>query len=798
MTNAAEMFTILSEAEKVAGSAPKDDGWMPIMPVPPDAPTECLKHRLGQPSDSWTYLDAEGRLLFAVYRFDKPDGSKEFFPLTYGQRDGASPAWAWKAPLAPRPLYGLDRLAARPAAPVLITEGEKSTDAAQALFPDYVAITSPSGSKAAAKADWSPVEGRQCRIWPDNDSPGTQYAEDVARLTSEAQAADVGIVDVPTEFPKGWDLADAAPEGWTLERLRELLEGAVPWEPPKNTKTETVAKNYTVTERGVFYKDPDPEKDAMLLCGPLNVVAETRDGDSNSWGVLLEWLDHDGRPHTWAMPRSMLTGDAADVRGRLLDGGLYVSPNRRAREFLTAFLMSARTDARVRCVDRCGWSGGVYVMPDQTYGEAKGERVILQSVGAPAEYKVSGSLEEWQRNVAAVAVGNSRLAFAISTAFAGPILHLTGEESGGFHFAGGSSSGKTTVLRCAASVWGGPVNTWRTTDNAAESWAQRANDGLLCLDELSQVDGKAADALAYMLSNQAGKGRSRRDGMAKPIATWRLVFLSTGEIGLAEKMAETGKKTRAGQAVRVIEIPADAGVGHKLFEVLHGFADGDLLARHLRAASEAHKGHAVRIFLERITPATKELAEQLKTAQQQWLAANTPKYADGQVTRAAARFAIVAVAGELAAAMGILPWADGEASNAAAICFNAWLQRRGGTGAAEIEAGLRQVRKFFEQHGAARFTPWDGEDANRPTINRAGFRKTEEDGTHYFVLPETFREEVCRGHDSGMLVRAFVHGGLVAPDSSDGKPQSRHRLPGMGTKRCIHFLPAFLEDAADA
>ena len=47
----------------------------------------------------------------------------------------------------PRPLYGLERLAARPEVRVIITEGEKAADAAGALLPGWVAVTSPGGAR---------------------------------------------------------------------------------------------------------------------------------------------------------------------------------------------------------------------------------------------------------------------------------------------------------------------------------------------------------------------------------------------------------------------------------------------------------------------------------------------------------------------------------------------------------------------------------------------------------------------------------------------------------------------------
>ena len=170
-----------------------------------------------------------------------------------------------------------------------------------------------------------------------------------------------------------------------------------------------------------------------------------------------------------------------------------------------------------------------------------------------------------------------------------------GEESGGFHFIGGSSIGKTTLLRGGASVWGCNLDGWRTTDNAAEGLARNATDSFLCLDEIGQASGQVVDALAYMISNGRGKERMKRDGVNRQPITWRVLFLSTSEISLSEKLQEQGKRARAGQEVRVVEIPADAGKGFGIFESLHGFADGDSFARHLKKSSEDNKGHATRL-----------------------------------------------------------------------------------------------------------------------------------------------------------------------------------------------------------
>jgi uncharacterized protein (DUF927 family) len=372
------------------------------------------------------------------------------------------------------------------------------------------------------------------------------------------------------------------------------------------------------------------------------------------------------------------------------------------------------------------------------------------------------------------------------------------ENSHGFHLPGASSVGKTLAALVAASVWGGPIHSWRATDNAGENLASGANDGFLVMDELSQANGNAADAMAYMLGNGQGKSRMHRNATAKPITTWRLVFLSTGEVGLAEKLAEVGRKAKAGQSVRLIEIPADAGAGHGLFETLHGFTGGDALARHLHAATERHQGHAIRQFLECVTKDPVALADRLKAAMADWQGRHVQKKVDGQVSRVAARFALVAAAGELAAAIGIVPWLDGEADRAAAVCFKAWLDRRGGVGSAEARAGVAQVQTFIESHGASRFVPiWEsGEDPSK-FINRAGYRrKNSADEWEYYVFPHAWKDEICKGLDAAAVAKELSARGLLLRGTDD-KSSKLVKIPGDDPARFYHLAAHILTGGDD-
>lgn len=114
----------------------------------------------------------------------------------------------------------------------------------------------------------------------------------------------------------------------------------------------------------------------------------------------------------------------------------------------------------------------------------------------------------------------------------------------------------------------------RLTDNALEAIAAQHSDCLLILDELAQVQPKAAGECAYMLANEQSKARATRTGTARARLAWRLLFLSAGELGLADHMAEGMKRTRTGQEVRMADIPADAGAGLGAFENLHDLEGG--------------------------------------------------------------------------------------------------------------------------------------------------------------------------------------------------------------------------------
>lgn len=630
-------------------------------------------------------------------------------------------------------------------------------------------------------------------------NPGTKAASETAARLKCEWLKPHGLREDATDFN---DLAAHSGIDEVTTQLAKVLPSSRT-NGASNVKPDSIPR-FELNAEGVWHFGCDKNGEAtkpVWICAPLTITARTRDVENTEWGYLLEFKDPEGKPHSWAMPARMLAGDGNEYRQHLLSLGLSLSTSNVARERLTYYIQTQKPEELARCTDRAGWHDSIFVLPERTLGKSD-ERVIYQSSGAVANtFRESGALDDWKSKIADLCRNNSRLVFAVSAAFAGPTLCFTGMESGGFHFRGGSSSGKTTALRVAASVYGGPdfMQRWRATDNAMEGMAALHSDAILILDELSQVDGRVAGDCAYLLANGQAKARQSRTGAPRQTLKWRIVFLSAGEISLADHMAEANKRTRTGQEVRFADIPADAGKKLGLFEDLHGIADGSKFANTLNAHAGRAHGVAGRMFIERLAGDVEGAKSFLKTKMQAFIQVVRREAAEGQAQRVAARFAQVAAAGELATSWGITGWPEGMAMKSVEGCYRAWLSARGGAGNAEERDMIRQVIEFLERNGESRFTHYgraEKSDDHMPdTVNRAGFKRpaSEEDGApfEFFVLYEVFKRDVCKGFDSRDVAKVLKQHGFIKTDKD--RPTKSVRLPTMGKVHCYQILPAIFE-----
>ncbi len=223
--------------------------WIPTFPAPSppvnlQAEPQLLYMLKGrQETTRYEYKDADGNTLGYVVRLEDKQGNKITPTLTFcAQRESeikskdhdqllipkshsSTSQWRWQGFGNDRPLYGLDQLKAKPEAPILIVEGEKTAEAAKILFPESAVVTWSGGCGSTQKTDWSALKYRNVVIWPDNDKPGLKAAAKITEILNQQGNDRVTIIDLPSTLPHKWDLADQIPEGLDAkEILHQSLE----------------------------------------------------------------------------------------------------------------------------------------------------------------------------------------------------------------------------------------------------------------------------------------------------------------------------------------------------------------------------------------------------------------------------------------------------------------------------------------------------------------------------------------------------------------------------------------------
>lgn len=563
-------------------------------------------------------------------------------------------------------------------------------------------------------------------------------------------------------------------------------------------------RKYRVEPDGLYYLS-NPEGTPWVkekICSPIEVIAKSRTPEGTGWGRLCCLTSPDG----WEQEVSFLMSElsTADcLRAQLMDRGLELVPGNVNKARLIEYLQTAEPNRLLCQVSKLGWHGNVFVLPDQVFGTVTEEEFRYQDKKHPVLFNSKGTCEEWREAIGKYCAGNPLLILACSYAFVGPLLKHTGNEGGGLHIHGASSTGKTTLMNVAGSICGGGPEhgfkrQWRTTSNGLEAIAVQHNDNLMCLDEIGQAGQNVVSDVAYMLTNGQGKARADRHGNARSSSTWSLVFLSTGEITLNDKIRQDTKTSAmAGQLVRVLDIPADAKHGLGIFANLHDFASGAELSRHLNQASKRYYGAPLRFFLERLTENLGHNIDEVRTTANEFQQKNLPEGCSPQVERVCARFGLLAAAGELAISFGILPLTAGSAIQAAKDYFAIWTDERGSIGDMEVESAFVRLKEFIELHAENRFISLDDSSSPYPPHNLAGYRWTQEGKRYYLILSPVCKNEILNNCPSSQLRRLLLARGAQAVNAA-GNPMETKAIPSAGKNvRGLIVIPKAWEEKED-
>lgn len=239
----------------------------------------------------YDYRDESGELVFQAVRLEPKD-----FRCRRRVVTGTSAGWVWNMDGVRKVPYRLPevRKAIEECRQVFIVEGEKDVGTLEGLG---ITATCNAGGAGKWLKSYSPyLAGADVVILPDNDNPGREHAESVAKAL-QGHAGRIRVLRLPELPPKG-DVSDWVEHGGNLEDLTRLVESTPDWEPA-------------------------PEDDITLgLDGePLNDLGNAR-RLVKQYGKTIRWCCDAGKWYVWDNTRWNRdeTGELARMAKTIVDG----------------------------------------------------------------------------------------------------------------------------------------------------------------------------------------------------------------------------------------------------------------------------------------------------------------------------------------------------------------------------------------------------------------------------------------------------------------------------------------------
>ena len=604
-------------------------------------------------------------------------------------------------------------------------------------------------------------------------------------------------------------IPDREPEDWRdyLNRLREeakaeesnICQLPVTKRAPKKETGDELKPRVESRDDGVFWITPKVDKETgeiinpeTWLCSRIEVGGSGSDGAERY--LVLRWRSPRGHED---ITRAIPCADIGERDGwrSLKAGGVNVTTKNTFRAILADWLQQSGTGQEWRISHTSGWHYGAYVMPDgEVIGEPETPILFNGRSAAAGGYDVTGTAESWRNSVARLACGNPSMMLGVSASMAAPLIGLVGADGFGVHLFEQSSAGKTTTANIASSVWGVPDAlrlTWYGTALGIANEAEAHNDGLLPLDEIGQgSNARDVATSAYTLFNGAGKLQGAKEGGNRELKRWRTVAISTGEMDIETFLAAGGLKVKAGQLVRLLNIPMEKSTA------FNGLPNGKAHADALKEAWIDNHGAAGREWVKWLAANQQEAKQAVRDAQTRWRGLIPADYGE-QVHRVAERFAILEAA--LVTGASITGWSEQASRDAIQHSFNAWVKEFG-TGNKEHQQIIEQCEAFLNAYGLSRFAPLPYDPSSMPIRDLAGYRKRksshDDSPLVFYTFPATFEKEIAQGFNARQFARVLAAAGLLSePSSGRGYQQKSPRIDGRQIN--VYVLHQVAEDGEE-
>lgn len=692
---------------------------------------------------------------------------------------------------------------------VIIAEGLATTLSVHLMCPDALAVCAIDAGNLLPVAIQMRQQHPQAQIIiaADNDWLDDKPNTGTERAEKAASAVDGYVSVPPTDYKADWndyhqqnglEVATAAfnnsmyqPQGECVIPQLQAIKGGKTDQPEKDPLKPHIESR----SDGVYWIVPKVDKESgevinneSWLASPMDVIGTGRD-DKDQY-LILRWLAFGaGIPTTAAIPLADI-GEREGWR-TLKAGGVNVTTKSSLRAILADWLQRSGSRELWRVVHATGWQCGAYIMPDGEIIGSPSHPVLFNGrSSAAAGYVVKGTAQSWRDSVGRLAGGNYSMMTGVGAALAAPLIGLVGADGFGIHFYEQSSAGKTTTANVASSLYGDPDLlrlTWYGTALGLANEAAAHNDGLMPLDEVGQgADPVSVSQSAYALFNGVGKLQGAKEGGNRDLKRWRTVAISTGEMDLETFIATAGRKTKAGQLVRLLNIPLSKAVR------FHDHQNGKQHADALKDAYQHNYGAAGREWIKWLADHQQQAVDTVRECEARWRSLIPADYGE-QVHRVAARFAILEAALLLGAV--VTGWDEQTCRDAIQHSYNAWL-REFGTGNKEHQQIVEQTEAFLNAHGLSRFAPFPYSPADLPIRDLAGFRQRgghDESPMIFYTFPATFEKEIAAGFNAKQFAEVLKNAGMLTPPKS-GRGYQRKSPRIEGRQINVYVLSYLPED----
>ncbi|NDY58958.1 DUF927 domain-containing protein [Desulfovibrio sulfodismutans] len=371
---------------------------------------------------------------------------------------------------------------------------------------------------------------------------------------------------------------------------------------------------------------------------------------SDASGLRINIEGFDGSLKSLDIERSFLVkASGNELKSELLAAGLRIYPD--GDKIILATLKAAHPDKEILITTKPGLfqidnhKNFAFVTPDgKSYSDNNHQVELSPNERITAPYSC-GSFEGWKDAIrtATTAPGCPHFALGVMAAFVGPILSIAKLDTCGINLSGFTSKGKSTAQMLAASAWSTPklgcglFQSMRTTDNAVELLATKANGTVLLLDDIAHIDGRDLGAMIYTLSSGSSKSRMTQLSTLQSRQTWNTFAIFSGEKSLEEKIKSAGGSWQAGMSVRFPDVDV-TDVNEKL-------TNETMRSINSIAENYGHAGHKFieAIFNNGLHHKSSELKQTILNA-----ARHLANSEESQLIRAAIPFALIQIAGNFA------------------------------------------------------------------------------------------------------------------------------------------------------